>query len=87
MIIKFYPASVYPMATAYIPSGFRKKEYDLSDGRLSEEKDPYSGYYSAETFLTDLESLLNDISSDIIVIKRVNGIRVSDVLKKIDIND
>ena len=83
MIIKFYPSA----NAAYIPSGFKKKQYDLSDGSLSDGKDQFTGYYSAEAFLNDLEYLLADINFDLIVIKRVNGIRVSDVLKKIDLND
>ena len=67
MIIKFYPDS----NTAYIPSGFKTKQYDLSDGSLSDGKDQFTGYYSAEAFLNDLERLLGDINFDLIIIKRV----------------
>ena len=67
MIIKFYPNS----NTAYIPSGFKKKQYDLSDGSLSDEMDQFTGYYSAEAFLNDLEFLLGDINFDLIIIKKV----------------
>lgn len=33
--------------------------YDLDDGRLEYTPDPVTGYYSAECFLCDLESVLN----------------------------
>ena len=33
--------------------------YDLDDGRLEYTPDSVTGYYSAECFLCDLESVLN----------------------------
>lgn len=34
------------------------KIYDLADGSLTYNKDPITGYYSAEAFLEDLETML-----------------------------
>lgn len=34
------------------------KIYDLADASLTYNKDPITGYYSAEAFLEDLETML-----------------------------
>lgn len=68
MILMFYPAG---KNTAPIPFGMICKEYDLCDGSLSVEKDQITGYYSAEAFLNDLETVLRNSDSDLVVIRRL----------------
>lgn len=71
MIIAFHPAYIPGRGTAYITAAMRRKNYDLDNGSLLENKDPYTGYYSAEAFLLDLEWILKDPDADLIVIRRV----------------
>lgn len=68
MIVKFYPGSTN---VADIPYEYTEKEYDLSDGSLMQTKDKYTGCYSAEAFLNDLEDILLHSNYDVVIIRKV----------------
>ena len=68
MKIKFFPGSTN---VAEIPYEYYEKEYDLSDGSLSTTKDLYTGCYSAEASLNDLEDILLHADYDIVIVKKV----------------
>lgn len=66
MILTFQPSP----GSADIPFHFIGNKYDLSDGSLSPFKDEYTGYYSAESFLSHIELILACSDCDTIVIRR-----------------
>lgn len=68
MIIKFYPGS---SCVASIPFAVIEKTYDLTDGSLSTTKDEYTGHYSAEAFLIDLDEILTTSDYDTVIIRKV----------------
>ena len=72
MIVRFINLFVPGVVAAYVPKSVSQKEYDLSDGSLSDGKDLITGYYSAEALLNDIEYLLSGNSdSEVIVLKKV----------------
>ena len=71
MIVRFVDLFVPGIAAAYVPKSVSQKEYDLSDGSLSDGKDLITGYYSAEALLNDIEYLLSGSDGEIIVLKKV----------------
>lgn len=68
MIIKFYPGS---SCVASISFAIIDKTYDLADGSLATTKDEYTGHYSAEAFLIDLEEILTTSDYDTVIIRKV----------------